>query len=106
MSKQDEILGKHPAEHPCLGVWLDCEDKEGTDTSCIRVLSEKATFNQQINDWFANKLLEYHYSPRAISSVKIKLENWDSQNLPCIMNNREERRMTRMSKKVMSPKYS
>ena len=33
MSKQDEILGKHPAEHPCLGVWLDCEDKEGTDTS-------------------------------------------------------------------------
>lgn len=74
MSKQDEILGKHPAEYPCLGVWLDCEDKEGTDTSCIRVLSEKATFNQQINDWFANKLLEYHYSPRAISSVKIKLE--------------------------------
>ena len=87
MSKQDEILGKHPAEHPCLGVWLDYEDKEGTDTSWIRVLSEKATFNQQINDWFANKLLEYHY-------------------LPCIMNNREERRMTRMSKKVMSPKYS
>ena len=30
--------------------------------------------NQQINDWFANKLLEYHYLPRAISSVKIKLE--------------------------------
>lgn len=55
MSKQDEILGKHPAEHPCLGVWLDYEDKEGTDTSWIRVLSEKATFNQQINDWFANK---------------------------------------------------
>ena len=51
MSKQDEILGKHPAEHPCLGVWLDYEDKEGTDTSWIRVLSEKATFNQQINDW-------------------------------------------------------
>ena len=25
MSKQDEILGKHPAEHPCLGVWLDYE---------------------------------------------------------------------------------
>lgn len=74
MSKQDEILGKHPAEHPCLGVWLDYEDKEGTDTSWIRVLSEKATFNQQINDWFANKLLEYHYLPRAISSVKIKLE--------------------------------
>lgn len=74
MSKQDEILGKHPADHPYLGVWLDYEDKEGTDTSCIRVLSEKATFNQQIIDWFANKLLKYHYSPREINSVKTKLE--------------------------------
>lgn len=74
MSKQDEILGKHPADHPYLGVWLNYEDKEGTNTSCIRALTERTTFNQQIIDWFANKLLEYHYSSREISSVKRKLE--------------------------------
>mgnify|MGYP007008369828 CR=1 FL=1 len=48
MSKQDEILGKHPAEHPCLGVWLDYEDKEGTDTSWIRCYQKKLPLTSKL----------------------------------------------------------
>lgn len=41
MSRQDDILGPHPSKHPVFGTWLDYEDKESTETSCVRTLSEK-----------------------------------------------------------------
>lgn len=74
MSKQDEILGKHPSADSYMESWLDYEDKEPTQTSCIRVLSEKNAFDKTIIETFSKILLDYHYSPVTIVSLKSKFE--------------------------------
>ena len=48
MSRQDDILGPHPSKHPVFGTWLDYEDKESTETSCVRTLSEKSVFDDKL----------------------------------------------------------
>lgn len=56
MSRQDDILGPHPSKHPVFGTWLDYEDKESTETSCVRTLSEKSVFDEVDMETFANVL--------------------------------------------------
>ena len=41
MSRQDDILGPHPSKHPVFGTWLDYEDKESTETSCVRTVNHR-----------------------------------------------------------------
>lgn len=74
MSRQDEILGPHPSKYPMFGAWLDYEDKEPTETSCIRVLSEKKPFDDAVIEPFSKNLIDYHYTPAAINSLKKKFE--------------------------------
>lgn len=74
MSRQDEILGKHPNKHPVIGPWLDYEDKEPTETSCVRVLSEKAAFDDAVIEPFSKSLIEFHYSPASIKALKKRFE--------------------------------
>lgn len=74
MSRQDEILGLHPIDHPVIGEWLDYEDKESTETSCIRVLSEKKPFDDAVIEPFSKSLIDYHYTPITIKSLKKKFE--------------------------------
>lgn len=74
MSRQDEILGLHPTKHPLIGEWLDYDDKEPTETSCIRVLSEKKSFDDAVIDFFSKSLIDYHYTSANIKSLKKKFE--------------------------------
>lgn len=74
MSRQDEILGPHPSKHPIIGSWLDYEDKEPTETSCVRILSEKKAFGEAVIEPFSKAILDYHYSPASIKSLKRKFE--------------------------------
>lgn len=69
MSRQDEILGLHPINHHVIGEWLDCEDKQPTETSCIRVLSEKKPFDEVVIEPFAKWLIDFHYSPASINAL-------------------------------------
>lgn len=74
MTRQDEILGSHPSKQPFIGPWLDYEDKETTETSCVRVLSEKKPFDADVVEHFAKCLINYHYSPTSIKSLKKRFE--------------------------------
>lgn len=74
MSKQDEILGPHPYEHPVIGPWLDYEDKEPSDTFCVRVLSEKHNFDGAILETFSKSLIKHHYSIASIELLKKRFE--------------------------------
>ena len=99
MSRQDEILGLHPIDHHVIGEWLDYEDKEPTETSCIRVLSEKKPFDDAVIEPFSKNLIDYHYTPATINSLKKKFEKLglkefgtyyaQSRNLPQNVNTRK-----------------
>lgn len=99
MSRQDEILGLHPINHHVIGEWLDYEDKESTETSCIRVLSEKKPFDDAVIEPFSKNLIDYHYTPATINSLKKKFEKLglkefgtyyaQSRNLPQNVNTRK-----------------
>lgn len=99
MSRQDEILGLHPINHHVIGEWLDYEDKEPTETSCIRVLSEKKPFGDAVIEPFSKNLIDYHYTPATINSLKKKIEKLglkefgtyyaQSRNLPQNVNTRK-----------------
>ena len=99
MSRQDEILGPHPSKYPMFGAWLDYEDKKPTETSCIRVLSEKKPFDDAAIEPFSKNLIDYHYTPATINSLKKKFEKLglkefgtyyaQSRNLPQNVNTRK-----------------
>ena len=99
MSRQDEILGPHPSKSPMFGAWLDYEDKEPTETSCIRVLSVKKPFDDAVIEPFSKNLIDYHYTPATINSLKKKFEKLglkkfgtyyaQSRNLPQNVNTRK-----------------
>ena len=74
MSRQDDILGPHPSKHPVFGTWLDYEDKESTETSCVRTLSEKSVFDEVVMEPFAKCLIDFHYSPASIKALKKRFE--------------------------------
>lgn len=75
MSRQDEILGLHPINHPIIGEWLNYEDKEPTETSCVRVLPKKKSFDKAVIEPFSKNLIDYHYTPATINSLKKRFEN-------------------------------
>lgn len=74
MSRQDDILGPHPSKDPVFGTWLDYEDKESTETSCVRTLSEKSVFDEVVMEPFAKCLIDFHYSPASIKALKKRFE--------------------------------
>lgn len=74
MTRQEEILGHHPITHPVIGDWLDFEDRESTDTQCLRALSEKKEFDEDVISHFSDCLLKYHYQDKAIQMMKTNLE--------------------------------
>ena len=74
MIKQEEILGPHPIAHSIFGVWLNFEDKETTDTQCLRRLSEKQEIDDNIMSLFSDCLLQYHHDDKAIQSMKTNFE--------------------------------
>lgn len=74
MSRQDDILGPYPSKHPVFGTWLDYEDKESTETSCVRTLSEKSVFDEVVMEPFAKCLIDFHYSPASIKALKKRFE--------------------------------
>lgn len=99
MSRQDDILGPHPSKHPVFGTWLDYEDKESTETSCVRILSEKSVFDEVVMEPFAKCLIDFHYSPASIKALKKRFEKLglkefgtyyaQSRNLPQNVNTRK-----------------
>jgi len=73
MTKQEELIGKHPnVEHP-LGAWLKANDIPVTTTKCHRELTER---NDEENGdlilWMANKLISHHYSNFRLEQLKKK----------------------------------
>ena len=74
MTKQEEILGPHPVSHPVIGVWLDFEDREPTETQCLRFLSEKHEFDGNVVSRFSDSLIRYHYPDKAILMMKKNIE--------------------------------
>jgi len=73
MTKQINLIGKHPNEDHPLGAWLNANDIPVTATKCHRELTER---NTEVNDdlilWMANKLIEHHYSSSRIQKLKEK----------------------------------
>lgn len=72
MSKQDDILGKHPAQDQLFGTWLKATDEPEKDDYCHRSLTENNSLTaDQIED-LANRLIHYHYKPINIKSLQKK----------------------------------
>lgn len=72
MSRQDDILGKHPLQDKLFGTWLKATDEPEKDDYCHRSLAEKNNLTaNQIED-LANRLIHYHYKSINIKSLQEK----------------------------------
>lgn len=72
MSRQDDILGRHPVQDALFGTWLDATDEAHKADYCHRSLSEKAALNADQIANLANRLIHYHYKPATIKSLQEK----------------------------------
>jgi len=73
MTKQEELIGKHPNNDHPLGTWLKANDIAVTATKCHRELTERTV--EQNDDfilWMANKLISHHYTNFRLEQLKKK----------------------------------
>jgi hypothetical protein len=75
MTKQEELIGKHPdSTHP-FGKWLVSRDLPDSATQCHRELTESAAVDDDLIEWMARKIIDHHYTKFRIDRLKEKYES-------------------------------
>lgn len=72
MTKQEELIGRHPDNTHPFGKWLDVNDFPDSDTKCHRELTESTAVDDDLIEWMARKLINYHYTQSRIDKLKEK----------------------------------
>src|SRR5680860_1455372 len=68
MSKQDDLIGKHPINPEVFGVWLKSNDYPDTATKCHRELKEQATYSRKdLIEQLSNDIIKYHYPDERVN---------------------------------------
>ena len=72
MSKQEQLIGKHPdSTHP-LGKWLAVRDLPDSVTKCHRELTENVPQDTDLIEWMARKIISHHYTQFRLNRLKEK----------------------------------
>jgi hypothetical protein len=70
MSKQEDLIGKHPTTLNSFGKWLDSNDYSHTATKCHRELTEKAKYNRaELIDRLSEDIIKHHYPDERINRL-------------------------------------
>ncbi len=70
MSKQDDLIGKHPVTPDSFGVWLESNDHPHTATKCHRELTEQATYNRKdLIEQLSDDIIKHHYPDERIDRL-------------------------------------
>ena len=68
MSKQDDLIGKHPTGPDSFGIWLVSNDHPNTATKCHRELTEQETYSRKdLIDKLSNDIIKYHYPDERVN---------------------------------------
>jgi hypothetical protein len=68
MSKQDDLIGKHPTNPDTFGIWLNSNDYPDTVTKCHRELTEQSTYNRKdLIEQLSNDIIKYHYPDERVN---------------------------------------
>lgn len=70
MTKQEELIGKHPDDSHQFGRWLVGNDIPATDTKCHRELNESIVRDDDLIEWMARKIINHHYTKFRIDRLK------------------------------------
>ena len=70
MSKQDDLIGKHPTKPNSFGKWLDSNDYQHSVTKCHRELTEQAEYSRnELIERLADDIIKHHYSDERIDRL-------------------------------------
>ena len=73
MSKQETLVGTHPAPPDIFGRWLNNTDHPETDRQCHRSLTPTGNMSEdELIDWLADKIILHHYNDSQIQRLKNK----------------------------------
>ncbi|MDR2948284.1 MAG: DUF1837 domain-containing protein [Prevotella sp.] len=72
MSKQEQLIGKHPDNTHPFGKWLDVNDLPDSATKCHRELTESIAIDDDLIEWMARKIINHHYAQFRINRLKEK----------------------------------
>jgi hypothetical protein len=70
MSKQDDLIGKHPTIPNSFGKWLDSNDYPYTATKCHRELTEQAKYSRNaLIERLSGDIIKHHYPKERITRL-------------------------------------
>jgi hypothetical protein len=70
MSKQDDLIEKHPLTPNSFGLWLESNDLQHTATKCHRELTEKTTYNRKdLVDQISDDIIKHHYPDERVKRL-------------------------------------
>lgn len=70
MSKQDDLIGEHPAAPNSFGNWLNFNDHPHTPTKCHRELTEQQLYNRgDLIENLSNDIIKHHYPDERINRL-------------------------------------
>lgn len=70
MSKQDDLIGKHPIKPDSFGLWLESNDYPDTVTKCHRELTEQEAYNRKdLIDQLSDDIIKYHYPDERVARL-------------------------------------
>lgn len=75
MSRQENLIGKHPSPPNFFGRWLASTDHPETDRQCHRSLSPTENLSEdELINWLSGKIILHHYNDRKVQRLKNKYE--------------------------------
>lgn len=70
MSKQDDLIGRHPTTPNSFGKWLDSKDYADTPTKCHRELTEQDKYSRdELLERLSNDIIKHHYPDERINRL-------------------------------------
>lgn len=72
MSKQEQLIGRHPDDTHPFGKWLGVNDLPDSATKCHRELTESTAVDDDLIEWMARKIISHHYTQFRIDRLKEK----------------------------------
>lgn len=75
MTKQEKLIGIHPDNTDPFGKWLKVNDLPDSATKCHRELTESTAIDDDLIEWIARKIINYHYTQFRINKLKQKYKS-------------------------------
>lgn len=70
MSKQDDLIGKHPINPDAFGIWLNSKDYPVTATKCHRELTEQEKYSRdELLERLSDDIIKHHYPDERINRL-------------------------------------